>query len=107
MNNDHNITISYGLKEVLERIEASQIAMLSKLDLKAEQSNVEDIDRRVTALETSEISKDRIADALISNSDRSSRKTDQDFTKREKLAGLMISFTAVIISAIYMISNAR
>jgi hypothetical protein len=90
MTTDPEVRVSYGVKELLGRIDNRLESIDSKLDSKADLRDVIDLKDRLTKIEKRW--EERMA--IEAAQDQSSAAT---FTRREKFVGLFIAAGAVVM----------
>lgn len=90
---EDNVRVSYGVKELLGRIDTRLESIDSKLDSKADIRDVIDLRERLTKIEK------RWEERMAVEADIRLR-TAAAFTRREKLAGIIVAVVAVLIQPI-------
>lgn len=83
------IRVSYGVKELLERIDIRLASIDTKLDAKADIREVTDLKSRIESMERREVARIAVQD-----------NQKEVFSRREKLIGLMLAGLAIVIQPI-------
>jgi hypothetical protein len=88
-----DVRVSFGVKELLGRIDGRLESIDSKLDGKADMHDVIDLRDRLTKIEK------RWEERMAVEADIQIR-TAATFTRREKLVGILVAIVAVILQPI-------
>lgn len=90
---EDNVRVSYGVKELLSRIDSRLESIDGKLDTKADIRDVTQLRERVDTMER------RWDSQLAVERDRHNKQSTT-FSKREKLAGMFIAVAAVVLQVL-------